>query len=87
MSINNYFSIKANIEFLFTNSQTRDFSYNSFLPEIEKLNAKRSKISMIIKEKSLIFNIESLDITAFRATISEIISLGKIVDGTLKICQ
>jgi len=34
---------------------------------------------------SLSFQIESQDITAFRATLNEIISFGKIIDNTLKI--
>jgi len=37
--------------------------------------------------KALIFSIESADITAFRASISDVISFGKIIDSTLKLCE
>ncbi len=37
--------------------------------------------------KSLIFTIESTDITAFRASINEIISFGKALTDSLKIFQ
>jgi len=43
---------------------------------------------VLMKKKStntLSFQIESQDITAFRATLNEIISFGKIIDNTLKI--
>lgn len=81
------FSIKSNVELNFTNARLCEIAYNSFLPEFERLQTKRSKILMEKNIKSLTFNIESNDITAFRATISEIIGLGKIVDITLKLCK
>lgn len=87
MNQNNYFSIKATVELKFTNSKTRDISYNSFLPEFDKLNTKRSKIKIEKKENLLIFHIESSDITAFRASISDIIGFGRIVENTLKLCE
>lgn len=85
MNQSNQFTIKATVELKFTNSKTRDISYNSFLPELEKLNTKRSKIKMEKKENLLIFHIESSDITAFRASISDVIGLGRIVENTLNI--
>lgn len=87
MNQNNYFSIKATVELKFTNSKTRDISYNSFLPEFDKLNTKRSKIKIEKKENLLIFHIESSDITAFRASISDIIGFSRIVENTLKLCE
>ena len=86
MNQNNPFTIKATVELKFIDSKTRDISYNSFLPELDKLNTKRSKIKMEKKENLLIFHIESSDITAFRASISDIIGLGRIVEDTLKLC-
>ncbi|MFX0042652.1 MAG: KEOPS complex subunit Pcc1 [Candidatus Hodarchaeota archaeon] len=86
MNLTNYFIIKATIEIKFKNPQLRDISYNSFLPEFTKLQTKRSVVLMEKKnDNSLSFQIESQDITAFRATINEIISFGKIIDNTLKI--
>ena len=79
------FSIKANVELKFTNSYTRDISYESFLPEFAKLQTKRSKVKMDKKDKSLIFFLESTDITAFRASINDIIGLGKVIEGVLEI--
>jgi tRNA threonylcarbamoyladenosine modification (KEOPS) complex Pcc1 subunit len=86
MSKEAYFSIKSKIEFQFENSQIRNISYNSFLPEFNRLQTKRSIISIEKKEpNSIIFEIKSNDITAFRASINEIISFGKIVIDSLRI--
>ncbi|MCK4686956.1 MAG: hypothetical protein KAT66_02405 [Candidatus Lokiarchaeota archaeon] len=86
MNPTNYFTIKATIEIIFKNPQLRDISYNSFSPEFKRLQTKRSVVLMEKKSNnSLSFQIESQDITAFRATLNEIISFGKIIDNTLKI--
>jgi len=83
---NNSFSIKSIIELQFKTSQIRDISYNSFLPEFTKLQTKRSEVYMEKKDDStIIFEIKSNDITAFRASINEIISFGKVIDNTLRI--
>jgi len=86
MNPTNYFTIKATIEIIFKNPQLLDISYNSFSPEFKRLQTKRSVVLMEKKSNnSLSFQIESQDITAFRATLNEIISFGKIIDNTLKI--
>ncbi len=86
MSKNNYFSIKSTIEFQFETSQIRDISFNSFLPEFKRLKTKRSEISMEKKENlNIIFEIRSSDITAFRASVNEITSFGKIITDSIKI--
>ena len=80
------FTIESVIEFEFNKSQLRDISYNSFIPEMKKLQTNRSKV--LIEKKSqriLLFKVESDDITAFRASINEIISFGKIIDNTLQL--
>ena len=77
------FSIKSTLMLEFTDSKICEFAYNTFLPEFNRLKAKRSQIAMDQKESSLIFEIQSQDITAFRATISDIIALGKIVENTI----
>jgi len=82
--IKNY-SIVASVELKFNDSKTRDNSYISFLPEFNKLQTKRSTIRMEKKNNSLLFFIESTDITAFRASINDIIGLGKIIEGILQI--
>lgn len=89
MNQNNYYSIKSSVELKFNNPQIRNISYNSFLIELNnyKSKSKRSKISMEKQQNSLMFFIESTDITAFRATINDIITLGKIVENTLKLCE
>lgn len=87
MNQSNYYSIKSKIEFKFKNSQIRDFSYKSFLPELNKVKSYRSRVSMEKINNSIIFYIESTDITAFRASINDIISLGKIIDHTMKLCE
>ncbi|MFW9946249.1 MAG: KEOPS complex subunit Pcc1 [Candidatus Odinarchaeota archaeon] len=85
MSDNNYYTIKSTVEFNFKNSHLCEISYNSFLPELDAKKSKRSNISIEKKDKSLIFKIESKDITAYRATINEIIGFGKIISNSLRI--
>ncbi|MFW9941368.1 MAG: KEOPS complex subunit Pcc1 [Candidatus Thorarchaeota archaeon] len=88
MNKNNFYTIDSIIELKFTDSQIRDISYNSFYPEIKKLQKNRSKV-LVEKQNDckLIFKVESSDITAFRASMNEIISLGKIIDSTLEIAE
>ncbi len=88
MNQSKIFSIESCIEFKFNNSDTRDISYNSFIPEIKKLQTNRSKV-MIDKRNPnfLVFMIKSNDITAFRASVNEIISFGKIIDNTIRITK
>ena len=79
------FFIKSKIEFIFSDSKISKFAYESFLPEVNSKRSDRSVIHISLNDESLVFNIESRDITAYRASINEIINLGKIIDDTLEI--
>ncbi|MBY8981661.1 MAG: hypothetical protein KGD57_01820 [Candidatus Lokiarchaeota archaeon] len=80
--------IKSSIEIYFKNSQIRDISFNTFLPENRNLKSKRSKLKMEKEGKNnLRFFIESKDITAFRASINEIITFGKIFENVLNLVE
>jgi tRNA threonylcarbamoyladenosine modification (KEOPS) complex Pcc1 subunit len=81
------FLIKSQIELKFNNSKIRDIAFNSFFPELKKVKSKRSNIHMEKSNNSIVFSIESSDITAFRASINDIISFGKIIENTLKLSQ
>ena len=87
MNNNNLYKIKSTLELQFKNSNLCDISYTSFLPEFNIQKSKRSSISLQKEEKSIIFIIESSDITAFRASVNEIISFGRTIDGVLKIVE
>ncbi|MCK4287540.1 MAG: hypothetical protein KAX18_15115 [Candidatus Lokiarchaeota archaeon] len=88
MNQSKIFSIESLVELKFNNSETRDISYNSFIPGIKKLQTNRSKVFIEKKPPNvLIFKIESNDITAFRASINEIISFGKVIDDTISITE
>jgi tRNA threonylcarbamoyladenosine modification (KEOPS) complex Pcc1 subunit len=87
MNKKNFYTIKSSIELKFKNPELCKISYNSFSPEINRRRATRSKISMEKVENSLLFYIESSDITAFRASIGEIINFGKIIDNTVQISE
>lgn len=87
MNQSNPFSIKSTVELKFNNLETRDIAYNSFLPEFDKIKTERSKITIENSGNSLIFNIECTDITAFRASVSEIIGFGKIVENTIELSK
>jgi len=85
MNKTNLLIINSTVEFQFKTSELCSFSYNSILPEFKVQKSKRSTISLKKEENSLIFLIESRDITAFRASINEIISFGRIFEGVLNI--
>ncbi|MFW9968692.1 MAG: KEOPS complex subunit Pcc1 [Candidatus Odinarchaeota archaeon] len=88
MNENNNFSINSIIEFQFNSSQVRESSFNSFLPEFKRLNTERSKISIEKKNsRCIIFEIKSSDITAFRASVNEIINFGKVITDSIKIVE
>jgi tRNA threonylcarbamoyladenosine modification (KEOPS) complex Pcc1 subunit len=82
MNSSESFSLTSSVTFSFDDPHIRDYSYNSFLPEYEKFTGKRSEV--IMKKEGLdklLFIINSKDITAFRASMSDIISLGKIIES------
>ena len=81
------FSIKSEIELIFNNSKIRDYAYSSFLPELKKSKSWRSTITMQKTENSLKFLIASEDITAYRAAVSDIVALGKIIESTTNIFE
>jgi tRNA threonylcarbamoyladenosine modification (KEOPS) complex Pcc1 subunit len=83
----NYFSINSLIELQFENSHQRNIAYNSFLPEFGKVKTERSNISISKEENSIVFEINSTDITAYRASVNEIITFGKIVDNCLLLIE
>lgn len=82
-----HFSIKSSITLIFKNSELCSYCYNSFYPELNSIESNRSSLSMEKKDNSLIFTIESNDITAFRASVNEIVSFGKVIDQTIHISE
>ncbi len=80
-------SVKSSIILKFRTEKVRDISYNSFLPEFNKLNSKRSKVAMEKQNNTIVFHIKSRDITAFKATVSDIIGFGKIITDSLKLIE
>jgi tRNA threonylcarbamoyladenosine modification (KEOPS) complex Pcc1 subunit len=85
MKQNKPFHIKSKIELVFSNPELSNFAYNSFLPELRSKRSNRSVINVKLSNESLFFYIKSRDITAYRASINEIINLGKIVEDTIEI--
>ncbi len=73
------FSIESQVVLKFSNSDLCNIAYQSFLPDFNTKVSSRSKITMDKKNSSMIFKINSVDITAFRASINEIINLGRII--------
>jgi len=81
-----HYSVESTVTFSFDDNRIRDISYDSFLPEYEKARAKRSKILMKKRNpNSLEFFIQSKDITAFRASMNDIITFGKIIEKVLEL--
>lgn len=81
------FSIQSTIKFTFKNSDLCSYCYNAFIPELNGFGSKRSNVLMEKKDKSLLFTVQSNDITAFRASVNEIISFGKIIDQSISILE
>jgi tRNA threonylcarbamoyladenosine modification (KEOPS) complex Pcc1 subunit len=81
------FKIQSTITFVFINSDLCAYCYNSFYPELNSIKSARSMIIMKKQDNLLIFSIESKDVTAFRASVDEIISFGKIIDQTMHISE
>jgi tRNA threonylcarbamoyladenosine modification (KEOPS) complex Pcc1 subunit len=81
------FSIQSTIKFTFKNSDLCSYCYNAFNPELNSFEFKRSNLLMEKKDNSLIFTVKSNDITAFRASVNEIISFGKVVDQSIYISE
>jgi tRNA threonylcarbamoyladenosine modification (KEOPS) complex Pcc1 subunit len=79
------FFIKSKIELAFSKPELSKFAYNSFLPELNSKRSNRSVINVKLSNKSLLFYVKSRDITAYRASMNEIINLGKIIEDTIEI--
>lgn len=76
------YSISSKIQFKFDDSNTRDFSFKAYHPELDIFRTDRSNIIMSKKGSQILeFKIESKDITAFRASINDIVGFGKILEG------
>ncbi|TFG00104.1 MAG: hypothetical protein EU541_03270 [Promethearchaeota archaeon] len=88
MSSQKSYSIESTITFNFDNSDLRDFSFKAYHPELEIFKTDRSNIIMSKKDsRNLEFKIKSRDITAFRASINDIISFGKVFEGVSSLCE
>jgi tRNA threonylcarbamoyladenosine modification (KEOPS) complex Pcc1 subunit len=82
--ISNY-TIESSVKFNFSSSNLCNLSYNSFSPEMRDLDTERSKTFMEKRDNSLIFTIKAKDITAFRASVNDLIMFGKIIDDCMEI--
>jgi tRNA threonylcarbamoyladenosine modification (KEOPS) complex Pcc1 subunit len=78
------FQIKSKIFLQFTNNTLCEIAYKSYIPEFKE-SSKRSKITLQMKDKDLIYTIKSKDITAFRAALNEIVSFGKIFEKSVQL--
>ncbi len=79
------FSIESQVVINFSNSNICNIAYQSFLPDFNTKLSPRSKITMEKNNSSLIFDIKSIDITSFRASINEIINNFRIIEQSLEI--
>ena len=85
MGNKNTFSIESRVKINFSNSELCNTAYQSILPDFNTKSSHRSQISLEKKDSSLIFHIESIDITAFRASISDIINFVRIMNDITEI--
>jgi KEOPS complex subunit Pcc1 len=81
--------IKSNLRLEFKlGSDNAQIFYTSFIPEFSDMPMKRSKWKIFPPEKQndsevVIFEIESEDAVAFRATINSIIQFAHIIEKTV----
>ncbi len=62
-----------------------DFMYNSLIPEVKDHHFERSQILMELEGSSLIFTVNSLDITAAKANISSVLRWISLVTELIQI--
>lgn len=73
------FTIESQVVIKCSNSNLCNIAYQSLLPDFNAKSSSRSRLTIDKKKTSLIFTVNSSDITAFRASINEIINFGRII--------
>ena len=82
--------IISSIKFEFNTASDAEIFYKSFIPEFQDMPMKRSKWTISTPKadfNEIIFQIESEDATAFRATINSLIQFANIVEKTIKLTK
>ncbi len=82
--------IISSIKFEFNSPNDAEIFYKSFIPEFQDMPMKRSKWTISnpkADSNDIIFQINSEDATAFRATINSLIQFANIVEKTLNLIK
>jgi len=82
--------IISSIKFEFNSPKDAEIFYKSFIPEFQDMPMKRSKWTISepkVDSKKIIFQIDSQDATAFRATINSLIQFANIVEKTINLTK
>lgn len=82
--------IISSIKFEFNSPSDAEIFYKSFVPEFQDMPMKRSKWTISnpkADSNEIIFQIDSEDATAFRATINSLIQFANIVEKTIKLTK
>ena len=82
--------IISSIKFEFNSAGDAEIFYKSFIPEFQDIPMKRSKWTISnpkVDSNEIIFQIESEDATAFRATVNSLIQFANIVEKTIKLTK
>jgi tRNA threonylcarbamoyladenosine modification (KEOPS) complex Pcc1 subunit len=78
--------VKSKLELIFTSENDAQIFYQAFLPDLNAIPMKRSKIELDPpnhSSNSVYFSIDADDGIAYRATINSLIQFANIVDQTL----
>ena len=79
--------ILSSIKFEFNSASDAEIFYESFIPEFQDMPMKRSKWTISnpkVDSNEILFQINSEDATAFRATVNSLIQFANIVEKTIK---
>ena len=82
--------IISSIKFEFNSASEAEIFYKSFIPEFQDMPMKRSKWTISnpkVDSNEIIFQIDSEDATAFRATINSLIQFANIVEKTINLTK
>ena len=82
--------IISSIKFEFNSAKDAEIFYRSFIPEFRDMPMKRSKWTISepkVDSNEILFQIDSEDATAFRATINSLIQFANIVEKTINLTK
>jgi len=83
-------AVEDRLKFKFISKREALIFYKAFLPEVKQLPMKRSAFEIRISptdEAIVEIDINSEDLTAYRATINSFVQFADVVEGAINFCR